>query len=151
MTQGETLAFEIEGFRENLTGYARLIGISKTTLVFKLEGEPEVIESNENARVFVENMPAELVVNGLNDVAGIIDISVHGVGLISHSELKRGDEVKISFNTPAGALEAIAEVRHCKMHRAEFFERHIGLKLKFPDRVTQMKWRAQFAEWMNAA
>lgn len=137
---GETFMVQVHGHSSTALFRALLKGISPNELAFAIPEPVRFLTASEQVRVSVEGVTATLTSAGRALETTVVDLSVGGAGLVSTREIKRGEHVRVLFETPLGNVECDAEVRYCKAESIEDGTYRIGVRLEELGRIERARW-----------
>ena len=138
---GEAFFIQANGIRSSTTFKAVLVAASNGNLRFEIKEAIRVMRSTEEARVRLDGAIAELCTGGKSTETEVLDISAHGLGLLSPVPIERGEEVQLTITAECGlVIRATGVVRYCQPGQ-EPQEHRIGIQLNPMDRVEQARWQ----------
>jgi hypothetical protein len=112
-------------------------------LTFLIYGHLQVVENGEASRVLVDRMFANVKVGGQAFQAKVRDVSIKGVGLFVESDLAKGTEISLEFETPMGPVVCTGVVRHVRKERGKNVA---GVELTGLSRLDGSRWRRLLGE-----
>ena len=112
-------------------------------LFFQILGHVQLARSDEQSRVLVSGMSAELSFGAHKVPARVNDVSESGLGLVMDKPLPAGMPVELRLNTPAGTVFCTGTIAYAKP--CENGTR-VGVSLDEMSRIDGSRWRRLFAD-----
>ncbi len=112
-------------------------------LRFEILGHVQLAQSDEQSRVLVSGMSAELSLGSLEIPAWVHDVSESGLGIVLEEPVASGMPVELQLNTPAGTVLCTGTVVYAKP--CENGAR-IGVSLDEMSRIDGSRWSRLLAK-----
>ncbi|MCH8977757.1 MAG: PilZ domain-containing protein [Armatimonadetes bacterium] len=112
-------------------------------LKFQILGHVQLAQSDEQSRVLVSGMSAELSLGSIKVSAWVHDVSESGLGLVLEEPLASGVPVELQLHTPAGTVLCTGTVVYAKP--CENGAR-IGVSLDEMSRIDGSRWSRLLAD-----
>ena len=107
-------------------------------LSLRIVGQARLIESDEQSRMLVSGMTAELTSGSATVRVPIHDVSESGLGLIVDQSVATGIQVELQLETPAGTVHRIGTVVYS---RPSGDGARVGVALEEMSRIDGSRWR----------
>lgn len=108
---------------------------------FELITQIQMRDGQQLARRSVGTLSANMRANEVTSEVLVTDASAAGMGVLAWQELKSGDSVEISLESPEITATFACDVRHCRPEPHLIGAYRIGLQFREPDRVAVTSWR----------
>ena len=138
---GDKFLVEVNGKEKIAIFQAQVTGQSGEEVVLTVLGPVHYKTATESARVSVEHVSGVVEYDGMGVQVDAVDVSAHGVGIVSSQSMRKNEHVGVRFTTPYGDVCCYGEVRYCKPDTENFGKFRIGIALDEFDRLASARWK----------